>query len=507
MPFTLSDDVLVRLFKCANFEIPSDPLIFAGLRGCVPLTPHNSAFSAGHQLELLGVDYTHPRCTVVQWSPGRGLAVYPGSTVPHRSAVQSHLPAGGVGVNELTTGFYRDNHRYRRGDHSLSNANRRHRAFRNDSPLPVRRTADDLQFEGSDALSFGVVNDNIHCAWQQDHAAPNFSSNGCQVVIGRPRVASRGWASELGPWAAFLEAGYDADQEQFCYALFSGREVVAAATAAAGTRPQTVRFGSEGALVARVQAALLERGIDVGSAGADGDLGWKTLMGIRQLQLDTFGSDGVDLVVGPTTAAALGIPWASEADGEASIGPASLAGAGRSTEAGPAYRSLSSGFFSSSPFDLSVKRSIRTNNPGALNVTQWQRRFPGFSTVTQPDSAGNVTSIYWTPEHGIAAWHHLMTDRYGYGSAGRFSLRELAMRYAGVQEPDHAAVKSYLAGWRRRSGHDINGTSMFGLDSDDDMLILARGMFGHECAGASPIQDEQVVFALGLKRTGNLPPY
>ena len=97
---------------------------------------------------------------------------------------------------------------------------------------------------------------------------------------------------------------------------------------------------------------------------------------------------------------------------------------------------------------MSVKRSIRTNNPGALNISNWQKTFPGYAGKTPPDGAGNVTTIYVTPEHGVAAWYHLLTDRYGYGEDGSFVLLKLARKYAGVNSDDAPAVKSYIKGWR-----------------------------------------------------------
>jgi D-alanyl-D-alanine carboxypeptidase len=152
-----------------------------------------------------------------------------------------------------------------------------------------------------------------------------------------------------------------------------------------------------------------------------------------------------------------------------------------------------------------VKRSIRTNNPGALNISAWQRSFPGFVGETQPDGAGNRTTIYVTPEHGIAAWYHLLTNRYGFGENGSFVLRDLARRYAGVPSHTHPAAQSYIAGWRRRSGNVLSGTSQIRLDDDDDMVLLGKGMFGHEIGAASPLQDGQITNALALKRSGTLP--
>lgn len=196
---------------------------------------------------------------------------------------------------------------------------------------------------------------------------------------------------------------------------------------------------------------------------------------------------------------------AAHVDDFALIAPASAGGAGDAMEALPNYRSLTeNGFFSSAPFDLSVPRAIRTNNPGALNVTKWQRAFPGFAGVTAPDSKGNVTSIYVTPEHGIGAWHHLFTDRYGFGEQGRFNLTTLAGRYAGIEDLDHPAVRAYVAGWRRFAPALANLDELH-LDNDEHMVSLAKGMFGHEAGRTSPLHDSQVVEGLRLKRADKLP--
>jgi hypothetical protein len=174
---------------------------------------------------------------------------------------------------------------------------------------------------------------------------------------------------------------------------------------------------------------------------------------------------------------------------------------------GPNYRSLTpNGFFSNHPGDMTVKRSIRTNNPGALNISNWQKIFPGYVGVTQPDNAGNVTTIYVTPEHGAAAWYNLLTDRYGYGEDGSFKLVDLAKRYAGANDANDPAVKSYVKGWRKWSANALDTDTLIHLDKDVEVLLLARSMFCHEMGGQSPLHDDQIVKAVQLKRAGQLPP-
>ena len=162
--------------------------------------------------------------------------------------------------------------------------------------------------------------------------------------------------------------------------------------------------------------------------------------------------------------------------------------------------------FSSTPYDTSIKRSIRTNNPGALNISNWQKNFPGYVGVTQPDGAGNVTTIYVTPEHGTAAWYNLLTDRYGYGEEGSFALAGLAKKYAGVSSVNDPAVTAYVKGWRKWSGNVLNKDSVTRLDNNDEVLLLARAMFGHEIGAATPLHDDQIMTGGALKRAGDLPP-
>lgn len=181
---------------------------------------------------------------------------------------------------------------------------------------------------------------------------------------------------------------------------------------------------------------------------------------------------------------------------------------GLAATAGPNYRSLTpNGFFSSTPGDTSMKRSIRTNNPGALNISNWQKNFPGYVGVTQPDNAGNVTTIYVTPEHGAAAWYNLLTDRYGYGENGSFKLVDLAKKYAGAPSTTAPAVTSYVKGWRKWSNNVLDGNSVTHLDDIADVLLLAKAMFRHEIGGNSPLHDDQITTGVTLKRAGDLPPH
>jgi hypothetical protein len=173
---------------------------------------------------------------------------------------------------------------------------------------------------------------------------------------------------------------------------------------------------------------------------------------------------------------------------------------------GPAFGSLvSGGFFSAEPMDLSVTRSIRTNNPGALNFSDWQSSRPGFVGKTQPDGSvnHNVTTIYRTPEHGIASWFHLLSVKYGFGAAGSFSIETLAQRYAG--SASGPAVDGYINSWVRLSGGTFNPASVINISNNNALLDLAKAMFHNEAGTRTPVHDDQILFAIQNERAGTLP--
>ncbi len=163
------------------------------------------------------------------------------------------------------------------------------------------------------------------------------------------------------------------------------------------------------------------------------------------------------------------------------------------------------GFFSADPFDTTVRRSIRTNNPGAINDVPWQRARPGYVGKTSPDASAdhNVTAIYRTPEHGVASWYHLIARIYGFG-AGGLTVNALAAHYAGANAPA-AAVAAYVNGWVGLSAGALTADGALSVADDDQMLTLARAMFHHEAGVVSPLHDDQIVFAITAERAGNLP--
>lgn len=305
--FTLTHDVLARMARRTCVDLPASSVVFFGLRGALPVDLTGTPFAAAHQVRMTEVDHLHLRCTIGQWRPSnRVLAVFPGSTAPHRTAMQQAKAAGGAGANMLMLGRYR----YARGVHKAG-APKGHRAFRQDMFFPVWRSADDLDFDLQDKLDLGssltdYVWDNIHCAHQDDPHSQGFSSNGCQVVAGQIRLKD-GEKLEIGPWKRFVESGYVGVQSKFDYLLFSGSEALLASDPPSQGLARSVRFGSSGEWVEAVQGALHREGFEF--LTLDGGFGRDTLDAVMAFQRREFGPGKADGVVGPNTAAALELAW------------------------------------------------------------------------------------------------------------------------------------------------------------------------------------------------------
>lgn len=144
-------------------------------------------------------------------------------------------------------------------------------------------------------------------------------------------------------------------------------------------------------------------------------------------------------------------------------------------------------------FDRSIPRSIRTNNPGAMNFKKWQSDFPGFVGTTKDDGEGNVTSAWETPEHGVAAWEHLIDGVYGAG--GRpMTVSQIADRYAGGDG------SKYVAAWTK-SG-ELSPDTVIDPENNEQMLALAKGTFGFESGQAQHLSDEQILAGLNMDQQG-----
>lgn len=125
--------------------------------------------------------------------------------------------------------------------------------------------------------------------------------------------------------------------------------------------------------------------------------------------------------------------------------------------------------------------------------------------MTQPDQSAdhNVTSIYRTPEHGVAAWYHLITKIYSFIS-GSFTLEQLAEKYAGGN--NRSAIDAYLEGWSKWLSHPLSTTTEIGVGDIPNMILVGRAMFSHEAGQSTPVQDVQIEYGIQHEIKGPLPP-
>jgi len=163
------------------------------------------------------------------------------------------------------------------------------------------------------------------------------------------------------------------------------------------------------------------------------------------------------------------------------------------------------GFFSAEPGNVRIRRSVRTNNPGAINDTKWQHELPGYVGKTFADNAGNVTAIYSAPEYGIAAWYVLLSERYRLRQAGgAFTILQLAHNYAGG-DASQDAIDAYVVDWCRLGLTPLTPQSVIHLTDDQEMLNLGRAVFRHEAGEPLKINNDQILFGIQKQRANAMP--
>ena len=304
MTIKLNQDHLRRVCQINSFSVPDDGMIFFGFRGCLPVDEDNHEFEAEHDVIPAEVNYIHPRCTLGQWlQKEEKIALFPGSTVPHIRYVKISRERNGLGANQLMTGYYKD---YRKGIHGVGKLTA-HEAFRQTEGHPIRRTADDFDFDNDDRVEFENPYDNIHAAWSMGVNHDSYASAGCQVIVGYPECEKRGNKPDEGPWQVFKGNAYGFEQKGFPYIILNGRDAQKVALSGSQKMSSRLRFGSKGDLVAELQTALKASGYYEGDV--DGDFGKRTIRAVLKYQTATFGPSADDGIVGPITASALEMRW------------------------------------------------------------------------------------------------------------------------------------------------------------------------------------------------------
>lgn len=166
----------------------------------------------------------------------------------------------------------------------------------------------------------------------------------------------------------------------------------------------------------------------------------------------------------------------------------------------PNYRSKVLGGFFQNPETSHAHVSIRANNPGAVNGSAWERAWPGYVNEIKYDGKNNTT-IFETPEDGIAVWYELMRK---YRASGQTTIKEIVWKYGGGQA-NYDAYGKEVARWM-----GVSENTKIVLEDDKSLLPFAKAMFRYE-AGVNPIPwtDEQIVYGFNLARhagTAAVPP-
>jgi peptidoglycan hydrolase-like protein with peptidoglycan-binding domain len=302
----VDDEVLRRLFARCAYPFPEDEMVFFGIRGALPVDLDDWSSSKRKLLRLSTIDYRNMACTIGQWTPESGIAVFPGSTVPNERLIAAAANRVGEGANILA----RCKVAYTKGVHKQGTPTG-HQAFRQDGYFPGTRSRDTIIGDEDDFFdtSGTIFWDNIHAAWS---AGPGklYSSAGCQVVAGFPKCPKRDNQPDIGPWATFRANAYRRSQSRFVYALFNTYDLQKVSGAIpAATGEISLRFGSEGTSVAVLQDKLTRAGFDPGPV--NGQFGRRTLQAVLAFQSKSMGPAAADGVVGPQTFAALGVSFVS----------------------------------------------------------------------------------------------------------------------------------------------------------------------------------------------------
>lgn len=303
----LNEAHLVALWKRSLFPVDGRGRIVFGIRGARPVDFGGTDLADRHEIVPTSVNYRTMNCTLGHWLPGKGLALFPGSTVPFHSVVERKIAANGVGVNQMGFGRYIE---YKAGWHKRSEGPGGHWALRQECPITLQRTGDDADYDLLDRWEAGrIAGDNIHCAFGMgpDDRIPDnrFSSAGCQVVAGTVKKGVAG--SEAGPWARFIAPFLDdlGNQQSAEYVLFSEAEVTQMIRNRNAGKTVILRMGSRGALVAKLQERL--NAVAGTTLRVDGDFGAGTFLAVTDFQTATTGPASDDGVIGPATAERLGM--------------------------------------------------------------------------------------------------------------------------------------------------------------------------------------------------------
>ena len=166
------------------------------------------------------------------------------------------------------------------------------------------------------------------------------------------------------------------------------------------------------------------------------------------------------------------------------------------------FRALAEGgFFSAVPHkghtggNPLTLRAVRTNNPGALNISRWQKDMTGYAGKTEGDASQdhNQTTIYTSPEHGVAAWAFLLRVKYFNGNPAPVTLKRIIDKYRGGNNAD-----DYIRGYNKYSNGTLSRDTLIDLYNNTQLAGLAIAAYSHELGAWYPLSAEQMAMGLQL---------
>jgi D-alanyl-D-alanine carboxypeptidase len=230
------------------------------------------------------------------------------------------------------------------------------------------------------------------------------------------------------------------------------------------------------------------------SSATDGVFGAETTSAVISFQ--TMHGIPADGIVSMDTGKALGLPfW--DTDVARRLNPPFRDDTKYPEAAEFNFRSLVGigNFFSSRPdaeYDSSntlTRRALRTNNPGAINISNWQvGDMKGYVGSTLPDRYGDSTAVYESPEYGVGAWGFLLRKIYFSGNKDKVTVGEIVDKYRGPNLRD-----GYIDGYMRFSDGRFTEDYEVDLYDNAEMARLAIASYSFEFGSWYPLTDDQLL--------------
>jgi D-alanyl-D-alanine carboxypeptidase len=249
--------------------------------------------------------------------------------------------------------------------------------------------------------------------------------------------------------------------------------------------------------VALLQRVLTDNGLY--SSATDGVFGPETTSAVMSFQ--TMHGIPADGVVSMETGKALGLPfW--DTDVARRLNPPFRDDTKYPEGTEFNFRSLVGigNFFSSQPdaeynsSNTLTRRALRTNNPGALNISKWQiDNMKGYVGSTLPDRYGDSTVAYEAPEYGIGAWGFLLRKIYFSSSKDIVTVGAIVDKYRGPNSRD-----GYIDGYMKYSDGRYNEDYEINLYDNAELARFAIASYSFEFGSWYPLTDDQLLAGIAV---------